>query len=318
MGRVSRLMERRTLRRAADQALLTALTQRPDGSAPGQPGGAPDQDFQYTRSDPSYTGETYDHEPVTAPTPVATVREVAPDQPDDLPHDDYGWVDDQDPHVAADVYDLVPGEPDGPEFDDTRAVPATESVMAAPVDDYGWDEDESDEVPPPVAAPVRPLRARPLAESDLARPALDFAMPESRPWYRAPLASVVLVAAVIAAVVCGGWLVFRSPSTTAEQSNVDAPASAPPAPTKQQPTAMSAPQRPPPPPPPPPPEEPAYTAPQRQYSEPRYSAPEPAEKPRVDVTRAPMSVAPSPRQVEGSDSSTPGDKPRRRGCFGFC
>ena len=30
MGRVNRLLERRVLRRAADQALLTALTQRPD------------------------------------------------------------------------------------------------------------------------------------------------------------------------------------------------------------------------------------------------------------------------------------------------
>ena len=53
MGRVNRLLERRVLRRAADQALLTALTQRPDGAAPGQPGGAPDKDFQYTRFTPT-------------------------------------------------------------------------------------------------------------------------------------------------------------------------------------------------------------------------------------------------------------------------
>jgi hypothetical protein len=36
-----------------------------------------------------------------------------------------------------------------------------------------------------------------------------------------------------------------------------------------------------------------------------------------------MSVAPVPKPVPGSDSNTPGDaperdKPRRRGCFGFC
>ena len=154
----------------------------------------------------------------------------------------------------------------------------------------------------------------------------DVALPERQPWYRTKPAAAVLVAAVIAAVVCGGWLVFRGPTTGVEQSSIEAPTSAPPAPTKAQPTAMSAPKPqpapPPPPPPPPPPAESTYSAPQRQYSEPGYRSPEPAEKPKVDVTRAPMSVAPVPRPVEGSDSNTPGDapgeKPRRRGCFGFC
>jgi hypothetical protein len=64
-----------------------------------------------------------------------------------------------------------------------------------------------------------------------------------------------------------------------------------------------------------------YSGPQRQYS-PQYSEPTPAEKPRVDVTRAPMSVAPVPKPVPGSDHNIPGDtpgqQPRRHGCFGFC
>ncbi len=146
-------------------------------------------------------------------------------------------------------------------------------------------------------------------------------------WYRTKPAAVVVAVAVIAAVMCGGWFVLRSPSTAAEQSSTEAPTSAPPAPSKASPTAVSAPNPrprpapPPPPPPPPPPAEPTYSAPQRQY-QPRYSEPSPAEKPRVDVTRAPMSVAPVPKPVPGSDSNTPGDapgeKPRRRGCFGFC
>ena len=136
-------------------------------------------------------------------------------------------------------------------------------------------------------------------------------LPRSSPW-------------CVAAGWCSG---VRPPPPNNRQ--IEAPTSAPPAPSSVAPTAMSAPQPPPAPPPPPPPPppsppaaEPTYSAPQRQYSEPRYSA-APAQKPRVDgVTRAPMSVAPVPRPVAGSDSSTPGDapgeKPRRRGCFGFC
>ena len=64
-----------------------------------------------------------------------------------------------------------------------------------------------------------------------------------------------------------------------------------------------------------------YFGPQWQYS-PQYSEPTPAEKPRVDVTRAPMSVAPVPKPVPSSDHNIPGDtpgqQPRRHGCFGFC
>ena len=331
MGRVNRLMERRALRRAADQALLTSL----GNAAPSRAGGAPDQDFEYTRSEPTESAAFRDHEPTTEPIPI--VAQAVPDRLDDhawdngavaadpfgvpAPEFDAGEL----PPEPADVYDLVPERPGAPEWDDAGEMAATEQAVTGPPDDYGWDA--RDDLPPKASSPAPPLRARPLVEAAYVQPALDFARADYRDeaWYRTKPAAAVLVAAVIAAVLCGGWLVFRSPNTNAEQSN-EAPTSAPPAPSKAAPTAVSAPKPPPAPPPPPPPPpppsaEPTYSAPQRQYS-PRYSEPTTAEKPRVDVTRAPMSVAPVPKPVPGSDSSIPGNapgkEPRRRGCFGFC
>jgi hypothetical protein len=323
-------MERRALRRAADQALLTSLT----NPASSQAGGAPDQDFRYTDRDaerdlPSvetpepvvepayepafdadyqppvssdYNGPAFDHEPVTSPIPVLRVEESV------LPPSVPPWERTAPAARSADLYDLVPDQP-------ADAHPAPTNVAPAAVEQQA-------------PAPNRPLRARPLAETAYVRTELDFAATNYRgqPWHRTKPAAVVLAAAVIAAVLGGGWLVFRSPGTVAEQSSNEVSTSAPAAPSKAAPTAVSAPKptpaapQPPPPPPPPPPE-PTYSAPQRQY-QPRYSEPSPAQKPRVDVTRAPMSVAPEPKPVPGSNSGTPGDapgeKPRRRGCFGFC
>ncbi len=78
MGRVNRLMERRALRRAADQALLTSL----GSSASSQAGGPADQDFTYSdpaREQPRPAEDpprhTHDHDPVTAPIPVIDVPE---------------------------------------------------------------------------------------------------------------------------------------------------------------------------------------------------------------------------------------------------
>lgn len=313
MGRVNRLMERRALRRAADQALLTSL----GNAAPSRAGGAPDQDFEYTRSERTGTAAPRDHDPATEPIPA--VQQAVPDQ-----LDDYGWDNGEVAAEAVGVYDPVPERHGDPEWHDAGETAVTEQAVTGLADDYVWDA--RDEVPPLASAPPPPLRARPLVEGAYLQPALDFGRADYRnqPWYRTKPAAAVLLVAVIAAVLGGGWLVFRSTSATAEQST-EAPASAPPAPTKAQPTAVNAPRPspapPPPPPPPPPSAEPTYSAPQRQYS-PRYSEPTPAEKPRVDVTRAPMSVAPVPRPVPGSDSSIPGNAPgeqsRRRGCFGFC
>ena len=316
MGRVNRLTERRALRRAADQALLTSL----GSPTSSQAGGPADQDFTYSdfereQPPPSAPPPAYDdrenHDPVTAPIPVIDVPESVLPQSvppwEDRAHDD-----------PADLYDVVPQQVAEPEWTGAAHSPRAPTVVSAPTP-------ERDDVVVPVAAPSRP---RPIAESAYVRPELDFAAAEYREqrWYRTKPAAVVVAVAVIAAVMCGGWFVLRSPGTAAEQSSTEAPTSAPPAPSKAAPTAVSAPNprpkpAPPPPPPPPPPAEPTYSAPQRQY-QPRYSEPTQAEKPRVDVTRAPMSVAPVPKPVPGSDSNTPGDapgeKPRRRGCFGFC
>ena len=303
MARVNRLMERRALRRAADQALLTSL----DNVAPSQAGGPADRDFVYRGSD---RASTHDHEPATEPIPVAAVEEFAPEADSvELP-----------PEQPVDIYDLMPDQTGDSEWDDVGLAQAADHAVTASTDDYRWLE--RDDVLP--LAPSRPLKARRVAEPASFAPVLDFAVSDTERWYRTKPATGVLVAAVIAAVVCVGWLLFRSPGTTAEESNADEATSAPPSPSTAAPTAVSAPKPPPSPPPPPPPPaaQPTYSAPQWQYS-PSYGSPNQQRKPRVDVTRAPMSVAPVPRPVPGSDSNTPGDaperdKPRRRGCFGFC
>jgi hypothetical protein len=298
-------MERRVLRRAADQALLTSMAQHAGTTV--QPGGPADRDFEYKRADPVDTGDVYEHEPTTEPIPVADVEAVAPPPADDEPAAEIV----EEPARPADVYDLVPEhadpvEPELKQFDDRQ-----------------WDEFGADTLSP---VEPQPLRARPLAESYVA-PHLDFAMSEREPWYRTKPVAVALVAAVVVAVLGAGWLVLRSPSTTAEQPMV-ATTSVPPAPTSATPTAANAPMPPPAPPPPPPPpapppppDEPVYSGPQQHYS-PQHSESTPAEKPRIDVTRTPMSVAPVPKPVLGSDhnipSDTPGQQPRRHGCFGFC
>lgn len=315
-------MDRRTLRRAADQALLTSL----GSSASSQAGGPPDQDFRYSdraREQPQPAEDDSaigDQVPVTAPIPVLDVP--APVLPQSVPP----WEDRAAPD-PADLY-VVPEQAAEPEWTDVSHSPPPRPLVSAPLD-FRPAAGDDDLVAPQAAEPVRPLRARRVAETTYVRPELDFATANyrERHWYRMKPAAAVLAVALIAAVICGGWFVLRSPSTAAERSSTGAPTSAPPAPTKAAPTAVSAPRpepKPPPPPSPPPPPrpaEPTYSAPQSPY-QPRYTQPAPAEKPRVDVTRAPMSVAPVPKPVPGSDSNTPGDapgeKPRRRGCFGFC
>ena len=188
MGRVNRLMERRALRRAAEAALITSMQQRPVDATAGWPGGAPDQDFEYTWSDPDDTGVSYDRDPVTEPIPVAEVQNLVPDQPDDYAWDDHDEVpagSAEIPPEPVDVYELVPEQPD----------------------DHEWDDDR-DEVPP-AAVEVRPLRARPLAAGDLVHPAVGMPMPENlpQPWYRTKQAVTVLAAAPPSSPWCAavGW-----------------------------------------------------------------------------------------------------------------
>ena len=134
MGRVNRLMERRALRRAADQALLTTLGHAQSGDA----GGRPDQDFTYNRIEPTATAAPYvDHEPTTAPIPV--IGDVAPDNYG-LPDEDAPLAGSSEvPPPPADVYDLVPDQPVEPRWDDHVEVAAAQHAVTETPDDYGWD-----------------------------------------------------------------------------------------------------------------------------------------------------------------------------------
>ena len=130
--------------------------------------------------------------------------------------------------------------------------------------------------------------------------------PAPQPWYRTRRGLVVLLAVVAVAVVLSIIpLLLRSPAPDSEESTNVPPTSAGPAPTSAQqtsnsvaPTLTSQPAPPPPPPPPPPPTPPAqddapvYT---RQYPAPRGGSSSEPNKPDIDVTRAPISVAPEPR-----------------------
>jgi hypothetical protein len=128
--------------------------------------------------------------------------------------------------------------------------------------------------------------------------------PAPAPWYRTRRGLVVLIAVVAVAVVLSIIpLLMRNPVPDTDEPTTVPPTSAGPAPSsapqtsdRVAPTLTSQPAPPPPPPPPAPPppaqdDAPAYT---REYPAPRGgSSSEPA-KPEIDVTRAPISVAPKP------------------------
>jgi hypothetical protein len=152
---------------------------------------------------------------------------------------------------------------------------------------------------------------------------LTFRSPPA-PWYRTKQATIAMIAAVAVPVVVLLW-----PSSTAtgpsEPTSVapQASMSVQPPPSSAHPTPINAPPPLPPPPPPlplPPPAEDTGSAPAVSQPEWTRSAPEPTRKPEIGVTRAPISVAPVPRQPQ--DSATPGDGSPggRRGwrCGGFC
>ena len=131
--------------------------------------------------------------------------------------------------------------------------------------------------------------------------------PAPTPWYRTRQAATVIVAAsaaVAAIVVSGVLLVVRGQSETVnEVTSSVTPTVTPTAPTSAAPVqvasseAPSPPASPPPPPPPPPP--PAETAAPPVNPAPNYQAPrvQPRQTkgPEINVTRAPISVAPQQR-----------------------
>ncbi|HKV19774.1 MAG TPA: hypothetical protein VJR50_12130, partial [Mycobacterium sp.] len=127
MGRVNRLTERRALRRAADQALLTSLAH----PASARAGTAADQDFRYSDFEPAppQSPETespsFDEDPVTAPIPVVGVEASA------LPHSVPPW-EEQTAADPGDLYDLVDEPPAEPRWatEDRAETPAAAPLAA--------------------------------------------------------------------------------------------------------------------------------------------------------------------------------------------
>ena len=145
------------------------------------------------------------------------------------------------------------------------------------------------------------------------------------PWYltRRPFAVLALVV-IVALTAWGIGAVLRGDDTDTDRV---APAVSPAAPadprpepaplqgSRGDPIQVPAPPAPPPPPPAPPPTA-EQVVPRTQYQEPyQRSSPAPDRQPEVGVTRtpitrAPMSVAPVPRQPPVNNSATPGDAKR--------
>jgi hypothetical protein len=125
--------------------------------------------------------------------------------------------------------------------------------------------------------------------------------PAPTPWYRTKQAAAAIVAAtaaMAAIVVAGVLLVFRGPSNATDETTSVTPT----APTSAAPTELaSSPPEPPPLPPPPPAPSETLASPENPvpvYTNPRVE-PRQTKAPEINVTRAPMSVAPQQRTPPG-------------------
>ena len=230
------------------------------------------------------------------------------------PYDDDGWFGREqvaDPMSVDEVPDRPPSQPANNVPDEPYEAP--HDVAPAPV--------------PPTRRPASPTVNTWTGNGQLRTPnnsTLTF-RPPPRPWYRTKRATIALIAAASAAVaVPVVMLVLRSsPATGPEESTSVAPqasTSAQPAPSSIQPTPTNVPPPlpPPPPPPPPPPTGDTGSADTQPYPWTRPAAPSPTQKPDIGVTRtpatrAPISVAPQPRQPPENNSATPGDGRKRWG-----
>jgi len=148
------------------------------------------------------------------------------------------------------------------------------------------------------------------------------AMPE--PWYRTNPAKIALLVVGLAATVTSVVMFLWPTSSPAPQDGAATTAPAPSPSASPTPTQSGSPSLLPsavpplvglplPPPPPPPPAEPPPAAPEQQPRYyPRYSEPSQQKPPQVDVTRAPISVAPSIKQAPAT--ANPG---RNKGGWGW-
>ena len=244
-----------------------------------------------------------------------TEREAPPDwgfdYRQDDPYEDDGWFGREQDAEPVSV-DEVP---------DRRR---SQSAYNVPVDPYEAPR-EVDRTPAP---PTRPL-ASPTVNTWTVNGQLRASnnstltfRPPPAPWYRTKPATITLIAAASAAVAVPIVLLVlpNNPSTGPQQSTSVAPqvsTSAQPSPSSTQPTPTNAPP-PLPPPPPPPATEDTGSADTQPYPWTRPAAPPPTQKPDIGVTRtpatrAPISVAPQPRQPPENNSATPGDGRKRWG-----
>lgn len=237
-------------------------------------------------------------------------REARPDRgfdyPQDDPYEDDGWF----------GRELVT---DSISVDEVAEPPRSE-----PVHHVGEERDE----PPPPTRRLAPPTVNTWTINGQLRASNNSTLtfrPPPAPWYRTKQATIAFIAVAAAAVavplVLFVWPGVSStgpgqPTSVAPQASTTA---AQPSPSTAQPTPVEAlPPLPPPPPPPPlPPAEDAGSADTQPYPQARPAAPEPTQKPdigvtRTPVTRAPISVAPQPRQSPDNNSATPGDGRKRR------
>jgi hypothetical protein len=155
-------------------------------------------------------------------------------------------------------------------------------------EDALWDATESDS---PAHAPLRAVNA---ADTGTWRSVLE----PRPPWYRARPAAIALIAAAAASLTIV-VLAVGSPAADEQDPAGITPsrpsvASVEPAPSATAPPSAVAP----PPPPPPAPSVEQISPPSGgggNRPRPRTATPQETDKPRIDVTRAPMSVAPEPR-----------------------
>lgn len=187
---------------------------------------------------------------------------------------------------------------------------------------------QSDDLPPGFGGVNRSNGFTPHPATEPAFTTMTFRVAPD-PWYRTNAAKLVIVVLGLT-VAAASLVVLLWPNSTSgpptEDTGVSTPAPSPSAaPTETAPS--SAPPLPPdlappvglPPgaPPPPPPDSADQMAPPSapaRYYPPQYDEPT-QKKPEIDVTRAPISVAPTVTQQPPSNSATPGDGPRRRRGF---
>jgi hypothetical protein len=181
---------------------------------------------------------------------------------------------------------------------------------------------QSDELPPGFGGVTRPNAFAPHPAAAPAFTALTFrARPD--PWYRTNAAKLALVVLGLGAAVAS-LVVLLWPSSTSEPQPQDAGSTSAPAATPTaSPSASPSAELPPVPPPvglppgvpPPTADQMAPPAAPPRYYPPQYDEPT-QQKPQIDVTRAPISVAPSVRgPTAPSGSAVPGEERKRHGFF---